>query len=770
MGSDNPVGSEWGKWDLHVHTPCSIFHDYPGTIDEAWASFLTDLEKLPPEFKVIGINDYIFIEGYERVLAEKKKGRLANIDLILPVIELRLDKFAGVVKKDQDGAYSKSDWNRINLHVIFDQLEPEVIRQQFLSSLVQCYQLIPESIDNKWQAVITPASLTQLGKMIIDSVPDDQKAAYSSPLQEGFNNLCVSLDKVIEALTKHDLKDRFLLAVGKSEWENMKWTDQSIAEKKNVINRVDLVFTASQNPETYIKARAKLSEAKVLDKLLDCSDAHSLSHADVKDRIGNCFTWVKANATFAGLVQAVTEFDQRIFVGDTPPKQLLISGNRTKYASAISIKKRADAGSLDTWFDVNIPLNRDLVAIIGNKGSGKSALADVIALIGDTKNSASFSFLNDERFRDPRGKLASQYLGTLHWSDSTTSEKSLNENPLSSAVERIKYLPQSYLEDLCNELAGSGSSTFDGELRKIIYTHVPQEQQIGFNSLDGLLDFKISELEVERKQQVAELTKVNTEIANVEFRMSPEFRQALTQRLDARKRELVALEGAMPTEVDDPLESDVAREETALANAQLLELEENLIRIRTQEEQAHQKKGDANRGIAHVTRILQSVKNHARNHEQFLTELNLMLDEANTPIRAADVFDLRVDTTKLEELNTALISISRLLDPLTSLNGEASLALKARHIENSIAIIKGQMSEKQRLFLLYKEQLTQWKKAKADLVGEKNKPNSIYNLAFELEELSNLPSKREQLIELRLEILRSLHAVYPDQIHYQSTM
>jgi len=123
MSNNNPAGSTWKKWDLHVHSPCSIVQHFGGNTEAAWEAFLADIENLPPEFKVIGINDYIFIEGYERVRkAKRDQGRLQNIDLILPVVEFRLDKFAGVVKKDEHRKYSQSDWNRINLHVIFDDL------------------------------------------------------------------------------------------------------------------------------------------------------------------------------------------------------------------------------------------------------------------------------------------------------------------------------------------------------------------------------------------------------------------------------------------------------------------------------------------------------------------------------------------------------------------------------------------------------------------------------------------------------------------------
>ncbi|MGZ8163475.1 MAG: hypothetical protein ACXWTT_11485, partial [Methylobacter sp.] len=297
----NTAGSTWGKWDLHVHTPASIVQDYGGNTEEFWEDFILDLEKLPPEFKVIGINDYIFVDGYERVLkAKNESGRLKNIDLILPIVELRLDKFAGVVKRDKDGTYSKSDWNRINLHVIFDQIDPELIRQQFLSAITPKYHLIPEAdqFKSRWQAVITPESITELGQMIIDAAPMNKKADYASPLQEGFNNLCVSLDSVFKALEIHILQDKFLLAVGKTEWDNMKWDDQSIAEKRNVINRGSLVFTASENPDAYNAAKKKLTESNVLDKLLDCSDAHTFSTSETKDRIGNCFTWIKAVPTF----------------------------------------------------------------------------------------------------------------------------------------------------------------------------------------------------------------------------------------------------------------------------------------------------------------------------------------------------------------------------------------------------------------------------------------------------------------------------------------
>ena len=115
-------GSEWRKWDLHVHTPASIVHDYKkDTYDDVWERYFNELENLPSDIKVLGINDYWFLDGYKKVKEYKESGRLSNIDLILPVIEFRLRDFVG-----------NNQLNKINYHIIFsDKLTVEEIEEEF---------------------------------------------------------------------------------------------------------------------------------------------------------------------------------------------------------------------------------------------------------------------------------------------------------------------------------------------------------------------------------------------------------------------------------------------------------------------------------------------------------------------------------------------------------------------------------------------------------------------------------------------------------------
>jgi len=79
-------GSEWNKWDLHIHTPSSINQSYGKDNDDAWEQYISELEKLPKEFKVIGINDYLFLDGYEKVIKFKNSGRLPNIVRLILIL------------------------------------------------------------------------------------------------------------------------------------------------------------------------------------------------------------------------------------------------------------------------------------------------------------------------------------------------------------------------------------------------------------------------------------------------------------------------------------------------------------------------------------------------------------------------------------------------------------------------------------------------------------------------------------------------------------
>ncbi|MHA1360742.1 MAG: TrlF family AAA-like ATPase [Candidatus Helarchaeota archaeon] len=370
-----PKGSEWRKWDLHIHTPESLVHNYGNNSEEIWEKFITDLENLPYEFRIIGINDYLFIDGYEKVLKYKKKGRLQNIELILPVVEFRLKKFAG----------TNSHFRRVNFHVIFsNEINPDVIQEQFLNNLTAKYTLSPGLSNVSWRGTVTKSSLSDLGRKIKETIPEQRFEEYDSDILEGFNNLNLDENDILECLNKPYFKGKYITAIGKTEWYSMCWNDSSIAEKKDVINKAELVFMSAESVEDFYIAKKRLKEEGVNDLLLDCSDAHYFSDSREKDRIGKCFTWIKADPTFEGLKQIIYEPELRLRIQHENPQENEVYARIEKCIINFppSLKIKTEEFGKKTNFCLRgkyeIEFSNNLTCIIGGRGIGKSTLVHLL--------------------------------------------------------------------------------------------------------------------------------------------------------------------------------------------------------------------------------------------------------------------------------------------------------------------------------------------------------------------------------------------------------
>jgi len=91
--------------------------------------------------------------------------------------------------------------------------------------------------------------------------------------------------------------------------------------------------------------------------------------------IGTKFSWIKADPTFEGLKQIIFEPQERVKIQEHNP----FDDRKKLYFDSIKI-----VGSRNFVVpDIEIPLNREMVTIIGGRGSGKSALLESIAFLNE---------------------------------------------------------------------------------------------------------------------------------------------------------------------------------------------------------------------------------------------------------------------------------------------------------------------------------------------------------------------------------------------------
>ena len=370
-------GSTWNKWDLHIHTPLSIEQHYGGDRPEVWEKFISDLEKLPDYYKVLGINDYFTIKGYNELVKFQKSGRLQG-RILLPVIELRVKAFGNLNPDDA--------WKRVNLHVIFNNNNIDEIYSQFLNLLKYEYSTFNKTGLNE-------SSLIEFGQSIINATPVD-KRTNNSAREVGFHNLNFDHRKVENLLKKSGLD--YFIATGKAEWGAMRW-DGSVAEKRDVIERSHFIFTASENILRYKTAISGLIKESVNNPLFDCSDAHSFSNAIDKNqiaintRIGNCFSWIKADTTFEGLRQICHEPNSRLRISETEPSTppLRINSITLQFPGETEIMRKEDgskgkSSEFCLGGEISVHFSPYFTCLIGGRGTGKSTILNILSTqLGD---------------------------------------------------------------------------------------------------------------------------------------------------------------------------------------------------------------------------------------------------------------------------------------------------------------------------------------------------------------------------------------------------
>lgn len=407
---NDPRGSSWRKWDLHVHTPKSIIQNYGGDSDAVWDAFVQAIAALPPEVKVIGVNDYLFCDGYEKLLT--RRAEIPNIELLILNIEFRLNTFSGTANNAK----------RHNFHVLFDpSVSVQDIRDQLLNCLSTGYRIQDGA---EWQQTPTVRSLEQLGEQIKTAAPADNTVHNKSDLEVGFDNITYRKEDILKLLEKDCFKGKFLTAMGFSEWEQSRW-DQSAAEKRTLINDADFCLTAQDDPTKISENREDLKANNLNSLVLHSSDAHKI------DRIGKTILWIKADPTFEGLQQIICEPIERVRIqernpGDSKPNRVII--DKAMYKNSAGVEQ-------------TVHFNSDLNSIIGIRGSGKSTLLRNIAHVIDP---AQFSE------RDKKSPYPLSDFKVI-WSDGQTDGGS-DESPKS-----VFYIPQGYLSALSYD---------DGDLTK----------------------------------------------------------------------------------------------------------------------------------------------------------------------------------------------------------------------------------------------------------------------------------------------------------------
>lgn len=388
-----PKGSEWRKWDLHVHVPGTKLNnryvDMSGRPD--FDRFADLLER--SDVAVIAITDYFSATGTLEFI-EHFKLRYPNSEKLLLVnVELRLNEAV-------NGASESVDF-----HVIFRDTVHESKIREFFSRL---------------KTQITDAQGRQKSCVELSTNRDYMSASVTRPdIQAAFQGTFGVKAEPIDYL--------IYLAPSNNNGLRAPTGSQRRANLADEIDKlVHAIYGKNESNTKYYLRTDRFEDAHQVSNpkpVFGGCDAHSFE--EVEEWLGKAvddtathqvITWIKADPSFDGLQQTLFEPSDRVSLSVLKPDVK----DPYRVISKVRFERSND-------FPSEIVLNPNLNAIIGSRSSGKSALLAHIAHAVDPEYTVAQQSLanlpkNEDELGPAAGKSWKTVEGTIcrvEWADGT---------------------------------------------------------------------------------------------------------------------------------------------------------------------------------------------------------------------------------------------------------------------------------------------------------------------------------------------------------------
>ena len=441
-------GSEWRKWNFHVHTKGTNKNDQftSSSIEDFFYIFFKSA--FDNKVEAIGITDYFSIDRYleavdyvseienkenaagEKLFTDEEVAFIKEI-FLFPNVELRM--------------LPATDRGRlINIHCLFNPEYVPHLENDFFGH-----------IENQDGKKMNRHGLTDYGKELDSSLTTDEQR-----YKKGIDSFVIDLKTLKSVLNKNkNFRDNCILVVSNSNndgasavqkhYDLFENEEGSLDGLRSSIYKIShAIFSTNikdinyflgkrlEGTDGYNEAIHKQEVSDVIRQrgslkscLVGC-DSHKESTLFSK------FTWVKADLTFEGLRQICFEPEQRVKIQTDKPdfKEDKVVIDQVKFHSPNNV-----------FTPEVIQLNQNLNVIIGGKSSGKSILLYSIAKTLLPDNSILLNENREEKYDltslDPDFNFEIT-------SRAGISQKMFREDSENSIIPNIKYIPQNYLVKL----------------------------------------------------------------------------------------------------------------------------------------------------------------------------------------------------------------------------------------------------------------------------------------------------------------------------------
>ena len=470
----------WRRWDPHVHMPGTLFNDKFG--DTTVKQALDTLATSDPAIEAIGVTDYFTTSSFRRTNDVWKGLADHGIKFLFPNVELRLD-------------IPTARGPGVNLHLLSSPDEVDGL-DRFLGALEFSWS------ERNYRCDL--AGLRQLGR----DFSQNQQLNDLAALKAGAEQFKVNFEQV----RKQFRSDRWasencLVAVAGGETDGSSGVrtpdDQFLARRESIETFAQIIFSGNPKQSTFWHGRGVDDVEKIRRKYgslklcLHGSDAHESAKLGEPDQDRRC--WLKGDPCFETLRMACLAPVTRSFIGPRSPMDGFLHGRIARVSIGGTGWRLAD----------KLPINPGLVAVIGARGSGKTALVDLIA----AGTGSSQPFGNPASFIRRAGDLLRSCKGSIQWTDGEIFGFGLDSGEPVEVAGRpgVRYLSQQFVEQLCASDGVSGALLT--EIERVVFNSWPVAARQGATSFRELLDIRLESARSRQAVEIETIAELGAEIA-----------------------------------------------------------------------------------------------------------------------------------------------------------------------------------------------------------------------------------------------------------------